>query len=62
MAASLTFAVLFFAGAAFTAGAGDMVAEAVDAAAPASRSRDCPSGGRSEAPLAEGEDRSATSA
>ena len=30
MAASLTFAVLFFAGAAFTAGAGDMLAEAVD--------------------------------
>ena len=30
MAASLTFAVLFFAGAAFSAGAGDMVAEAVD--------------------------------
>ena len=34
MAASLTFAVLFFAGAAFTAGAGDMVSEAVDSAAP----------------------------
>jgi hypothetical protein len=33
MAASLTFAVLFFAGAAFTAGAGDMLAEAVDSAA-----------------------------
>jgi hypothetical protein len=32
MAASLTFAVLFFAGAAFSAGAGDMVAEAVDSA------------------------------
>jgi hypothetical protein len=32
MAASLTFAVLFFAGAAFTAGAGDIVAEAVDSA------------------------------
>ena len=33
MAASLTFAVLFFAGAAFTAGAGDMLADAVDSAA-----------------------------
>jgi hypothetical protein len=32
MAVSLTFAVLFFAGAAFTAGAGDIVAEAVDSA------------------------------
>jgi hypothetical protein len=32
MAASLTFAVLFFAGAAFSAGAGDMVTEAVESA------------------------------
>ncbi len=32
MAASLTFAVLFFAGAAFTAGAGDIAGEAVDTA------------------------------
>jgi hypothetical protein len=33
MAASVTFAVLFFAGAAFSAGAGDIVAEAVDSTA-----------------------------
>jgi hypothetical protein len=31
MAASLTFAVLFFAGAAFTAGAGDLVSDATEA-------------------------------
>ena len=35
MAASLTFAVLFFAGAAFSAGAGDMVSDAVESAAEA---------------------------
>lgn len=51
MAASLTFAALFFAGAAFTAGAGDMVADAVEAtpevAAPAAPA---------EAPAADSQD------
>ena len=56
MAASLTFAVLFFAGAAFTAGAGDMVSEAVDAAAPAAAPETALPAAAPEAPLAEGED------
>jgi hypothetical protein len=59
MAASLTFAVLFFAGAAFSAGAGDIVAEAVDsatteAAAPAA-APEAPSAAPETTP-AEGED------
>ena len=51
MAASLTFAVLFFAGAAFSAGAGDLVTDAVDATAEATAPAAAP-----EAPAAEGED------
>ena len=59
MAASVTFAVLFFAGAAFSAGAGDMVAEAVDsatteAAAPAATT-EAPAAAPETTP-AEGED------
>jgi hypothetical protein len=56
MAASLTFAVLFFAGAAFTAGAGDMVSEAVDSATEAAAPAAAPETAAPEAPLAEGED------
>jgi hypothetical protein len=61
MAASLTFAVLFFAGAAFSAGAGDLMSEAVDtateAAAPAATPEAAaPEAAAPEAPLAEGED------
>ena len=56
MAASLTFAVLFFAGAAFTAGAGDMVSEAVEAAAPAAAPETAVPAAAPEAPLAEGQD------
>jgi hypothetical protein len=59
MAASLTFAVLFFAGAAFSAGAGDMVADAVDSAAEATAPAAAPETAPAtapEAPLPEGED------
>jgi hypothetical protein len=51
MAASLTFAVLFFAGAAFTAGAGEMVSDAVEAVPEAA----LPAAAPAEAPAAEGE-------
>ncbi|HKH30616.1 MAG TPA: hypothetical protein VKA45_06140 [Gaiellaceae bacterium] len=58
LAASLTFAVLFFAGAAFTAGAGDLVADAseatTEAAAPAA-TPEAPAAAP-EAPAAEGTD------
>ena len=57
MAASLTFAVLFFAGAAFTAGAGDLVtdaSEATPAALPAA-APEAPAAAP-EAPAAEGEE------
>jgi hypothetical protein len=63
MAASLTFAVLFFAGAAFTAGAGEMMTDAVDAtpeaaapAAPAPASEAPAAAPEAPAAPADGED------
>jgi hypothetical protein len=57
LAASLTFAVLFFAGAAFTAGAGDLVADATEAAPEATAPAAAPEAPAAapEAPPAESE-------
>ena len=58
LAASLTFAVLFFAGAAFTAGAGDLVTDATDATTEAAAPAAAPEAPAAapEAPAVEGTD------